>query len=188
MSARFPNSYNLLSVVRLVARFTSALSVPVLLVLGAMSSGCSVETEPPAPGAESDVLESMSELTSDSADVQVTGQLPPGAEVADESGEDQFGSDVAGPAEVDVEGAPSAADGFGSRYAECVPHYANTATWMDCRGGAERSWVRLRSKCGQIVCLWYWSKWYRVDPGARRTVSRHCVYRACGASWGVRPY
>ncbi|MFC0105829.1 hypothetical protein [Kibdelosporangium aridum] len=86
--------------------------------------------------------------------------------------------------------APANADPIGVQtLASCSPHWANTAAWMDCTGGTQKSWVRLGYNCGVgPITRDHHTRWYRVDPGKRRTVSAECTVRVNRAWPNVRAY
>ncbi|MET8765047.1 hypothetical protein [Lentzea sp. NPDC004782] len=73
--------------------------------------------------------------------------------------------------------------------AGCSAHYANTAAWMDCTGGSEKSWVRLGYNCGiPPITRDHHTKWYSLDPWASITVSAECNVRVNGAWANIRKY
>jgi hypothetical protein len=93
---------------------------------------------------------------------------------------------VAGPAVV----ATAATDGVTVKsLASCTAHYANTAAWMDCTGGSEKSQVRLGYNCGVgPVNADRHTNWFPLDPWGTRTVSADCNFRVNGAWPNVRKY
>jgi len=93
---------------------------------------------------------------------------------------------TAGPVAV----ATAATDGVTVKsLASCSAHYANTAAWMDCTGGSEKSQVRLGYNCGVgPVNADHHTKWYALDPGWTITVSAECNVRVNSAWSNVRKY
>lgn len=81
-------------------------------------------------------------------------------------------------------GAPHAAS-----LASCSAHYSNTAAWMDCTGGSEKSMVRLGYNCGiPPFDRDVHTRWESLSPGQTKTISGECTVRVNNAWPNVRPY
>jgi hypothetical protein len=92
-----------------------------------------------------------------------------------------------------VLGAPTLLAHVGSvtdaRPASCSAHHANTAAWMDCRGGSEKSWVRLGYNCGiPPFDRDHHTDWTSISPGQTKTISAECRVRVNNSWPNIRPY
>jgi hypothetical protein len=73
--------------------------------------------------------------------------------------------------------------------ASCSAHHANTAAWMDCTGGSEKSWVRLGYNCGiPPFDADYHTDWTSISPGEAKTISAECTVRVNNSWPNIRPY
>jgi hypothetical protein len=78
---------------------------------------------------------------------------------------------------------------YGCQPRQLLGPLRNTAAWMDCTGGSEKSWVRLGYNRGiPPVTRFHHTKWVVISPGEKKTSRAECNVRVNKAWTNIRPY